>query len=398
MTPRVNILAPDFRADPYPFYARMRQETPVCLVDPVGMWAVSRYEDALYVLKNPQLFSSRGIMAATEPPWLGRPNPVSDSIIALDPPRHTHLRALVNRALTPSAVARLEPFIRDVVELLSTRLFDEGPVDFVENFSLPLPADVVGELLGLDAALRGRFKQWADTIITAATIPPGDTRAQERVRQTLGEMDRYFQEVMAQRRAHPGEDLVSELQRIQVEGQGLSEAELMGFFYLLLLAGLETTVHLLSHCALTLARYPQVQARVRAEPALIPRFIEEVLRCEPPVHSTLRLTTSAVELAGVKLGPGTPVLVLLASAQRDEHFCPKGDTFSLDRGNQANLAFGHGIHFCLGAPLARLEARVAMEVLLARSSHISLDTASIQWNVAPTARGPVVLPMSWKSA
>ena len=398
MQPRVNILAPDFRADPYPVYARLRREAPVSLVDPVGMWAISRYEDALHVLKNPQLFSSRGIMAATEPPWLGRTNPVSDSLIAIDPPRHTHLRALVNRAFTPTAVARLEPFIRAVVERLSERLFDDGPIDFVERFSLPLPADVIGELLGLDASLRGHFKQWADTIITAAALPPDATEAQERVRRTLGDMDRYFHEVMDQRRREPGDDLVSDLLRIRVDGQALSESELMGFFYLLLLAGLETTVHLLSHSALTLARYPEVQARVRAEPALIPRFLEEVLRCEPPVHSTLRLTTAEVELGGVRLAPGSPVLVLLASAQRDERFCPEGDTFSLDRVGQGNLAFGHGIHFCLGAPLARLEVRVALEVLLARSSSLSLETTGIQWNVAPTARGPVTLPMRWRRA
>ncbi|WNG35910.1 cytochrome P450 [Archangium violaceum] len=396
MSSRVNILAPDFRADPYPVYARLRREAPVSLVDPVGMWAISRYEDALYVMKNPQLFSSRGIMAATEPPWLGRTNPVSDSLIAIDPPRHTRLRALVNRAFTPAAVARLEPFVRTVVEELASKVVSGNTLDFVETFALPLPANVIGELLGLDVSLRARFKQWADIIITAATLPPDAVELHDRMRNTLAEMDRYFHEVVESRRRQPGDDMVSELLRAQVDGQSLSESELMGFFYLLLLAGLETTVHMLSHCAIMLARKPDVQARLRAEPALIPRFIEEVLRCEPPVHSTLRVTTSEVELSGVKLPPGTPVLVLLASAQRDENFCPNGDEFSLERTNQGNMAFGHGIHFCLGAPLARLEARVALEVLLSRSSGIFLRQEQIQWNLAPTARGPVVLPMEWK--
>jgi cytochrome P450 len=192
--------------------------------------------------------------------------------------------------------------------------------------------------------------------------------------------------------------MVSDLLAANVDGEALTDAELMGFLFLLLVAGLETTVHLLSHSALVLSERPDVLARLRADSSLIPRFVEEVLRYEPPTHVAMRLTTAETELCGVRLAPGTPVVLLLASACRDESVYPDAGRFDLDREGPQNMPFGHGIHFCLGAPLARLEARLALEALLARFGGVFRDVGPVRWNLSLAVRGPAVLPLTLQLA
>ncbi|HEX8825468.1 MAG TPA: cytochrome P450 [Archangium sp.] len=393
MSNRLNLMAPEIRENPYPFFAELRRNAPVCQVDPGGMWAVSRYEDVVHVLKTPQLFSSEGMRLATEAPWLGRSNPVSDSMLFLDPPKHGRLRALVSRAFTPATLARLEPGIRARAGELVTELLNRRSVDFVEDFAMPVPASVIGSLLGLDPSLHSRFKLWANDIIAIGGTRPDDTRQQEQCRRTVVEMETYLQEVLDNRRAALGDDMVSELIRARVDGESLTNEELMGFLFLLLLAGLETTTNLLSHSARMLAAHPDVMARLRADPSLIPRFIEEVLRYEPPSQATLRVCTRDVVLGGVNLPRGAPVLLLQASATHDERQFPDPERFNIDREGQQSLPFGHGIHFCLGAPLARLEARVALDVLLARVGRVELRTERVDWVPSLTIRGAKTLPV-----
>lgn len=399
MTERRSLMSPEIRANPYPFYAELRRNSPVAQVDPGGVWAVSRYEDILGALKNPKLFSSEGLRLAAEPPWAGRPNPMSASIIFMDDPKqHGRLRGLVNRAFGPTALARLEPRIRAVAEELTARVLARQQVDFVEDFALPLPASVIGNLMGLEPELYPRFKRWSDDIVAVSATQPGDTEMLAQYQRTVDEMEQYLSEVIARRRKTPGDDMVSDLLSYRIEGEALTDKELMGFLFLLLVAGLETTVHLLGNSARLLAEHPDVLARLRADRALIPTFLEEVLRFEPPVHSTMRLCTEDTTLAGVSLPRGSVLALLLASGLRDERYCADGDRFSLDRKGPHNLAFGHGMHFCLGAALARMEGRVALEALLPRCSVLARRSETLEWNLSMTVRGVRALPLEVRPA
>jgi cytochrome P450 len=391
MSPRLNLLAPEVRANPYPHYAELRRTSPVCQVDPGGLWAVTRYDDVVAVLKNPQLFSSEGMRRATCPPWL-EDAPFAHAMIVQDPPAHGRLRALVNRAFGPSALSRLEPWVRRIAESLAGRLPRGGTFDFVEAFGQPLPVSVMGELLGLDASLQPHFPRWAEDLTSTSTVRPGDTARMEQIRSSVREARAHLSEVLASRRRSPGEDMVSDLLAARMDGEALTDAELLSFLFMLLIAGIETTIHLLNHSARLLMAHPGVLARVREERSLLPRLVEEVLRYEPPVHGVLRVTTAETELGGVRLPQGAWMLVLLGSANRDEARFPGADRFELERSGPQNLPFGHGIHFCLGAPLARLEARLGLEALVSRFSAI-VPRGPVTWNHSLSVRGPKALPV-----
>ncbi len=389
--PPVNLLTPDVRANPYPLYAELRRNSPVCEVAPGGLWAVTRFEDVMAILKNPQLYPSEGFRRAYQPPWF--PDyPMGDSMLVMDPPYHTRLRALVNRAFGTAALARLEPRIRQRVTQIVNELPLGQPVNFVKAFSERVPASVMGDLFGLPTELHPSITRWVEILALFTGTLPNDTERQERIKNAAAEVRHQFEAVVAERRRQPGEDMVSDLLRARVEGEALSDKELMGFLFLLLVAGVDTTTHLLSHSAVTLRDKPELMDRLRAEPALIPRFIEEMLRYEPPVHGLFRLTASEVELGGVKLPKGTRLLLVLCSANRDEKQFQDPDRIDLDRDAQA-LPFGHGIHFCLGAPLARLEARLALEALVSRSSRLTPAEGTVQWNSSFVVRGPTALPL-----
>jgi cytochrome P450 len=390
MNGRVNLLTPEVRANPYPVYAELRR-APVCQVDPGGLWAVTRYEDVMAVFKDPQRFSSEGLRQAWRPAWCAD-YPMADSMIVMDPPRHGRLRALVNRAFNTAALARLEPSIRRLAERVVAELPMGRSVDFIEAFTHRVPAGVVGELLGLPASMHSRLKPWLDHLGQFTGVAADDLPRQAQVRAVVDEVRRHLEAVVAERRRQPGQDMVSDLLEARVDGEALTETELMGFLFLLLVAGLETTAHLLGHSVKRLRDEPALMARLRAEPALVPRFLEEMLRHEPPVHGVMRLTTEEVELGGTRLPKGARLVLLLCSANRDEAHFPEADRFDLERGGPQNLPFGHGIHFCLGAPLARLEARLALEALLARCARLEPGEGPVRWNTSWVVRGPLSLP------
>ncbi|HEX8538414.1 MAG TPA: cytochrome P450 [Cystobacter sp.] len=390
MSGRINLLAPEVRANPYAVYAELRRHAPVCQVDPGGYWVVTRHDDVVAAFKNPQVFSSAGMRLATKPQWLGY-NPFSDSMIGQDPPQHTRLRTLVNRAFGPAALARLEGRVRQYAESIVARIPEGQVVDFVDAFTLPLPASVIGELLGLDPSLHARCKRMADDL-TSITANPQDEKRREEIRASVRETEAMMAEVLALRRREPREDLVTDLLQARVDGQSLSDAELMSFMFLLVVAGLETNIHLLGHSVRILMERADVLARLRADRSLIPRFIEEVLRYEPPVQAMGRLTTAEVELSGVRIPAGAPVMLLIGSANHDDTRFPGADRFDMDREGVNNLPFGHGIHFCLGAPLARLETRIGLEALLSRFERLT-PAGPLEWNHSFTVRGPRLLPV-----
>ena len=389
---RVNLMSPEVRADPYPVYAALRRDSPVVQVDPGGLWAVSRYDDVLHIFEHPKLYSAAGLRVTADPPWIG-PNPFSGSLLFVDDPkRHGRLRGAANRAFLPQAQARFEPLLRATAEELTAHVVGRQTVDFIEDFALPLSASGIGALLGLDPSLNSRFSQWSDDIIAISASQPGDTELIAQCQRTVAEMEQYMGEVIAQRRKAPADDMVSDL--VQASGDdALTDKEIIGFLFLMLVAGLETTMHLLGHSARLLAEHPDILARLRADSSLIPAFIEEVLRFEAPVQATMRMCTQDVTLAGVTVPRGSVLLALMGSAMRDERYCQDAEHFRLDRKGPHNLGFGHGMHFCLGAPLARLEARVALETLIPQCERLVLRPEPIAWNVSMTVRGVRNLPL-----
>ncbi|MFL5351998.1 cytochrome P450 [Archangium sp.] len=392
MSSRVNLLAPEVRANPYPVYAQLRRHAPVSQVDPLGLWAISRHEDVLYAMKNHQLFTAEGFRQAYRPEWISD-YPLADSALVMDPPRHTRLRALINRAFGTSVITRIEPVVRQLAERIAAHIPEGRPVDFVEHFATPMPMGVIGELLGLSPEVHPRLMRWAEHLAHFTGIGPHETERQAAMRATVNEVRQHFTQVLEERRRNPGDNLVTDLLRARVEGESLSDMELMGFMFLLLIGGLETTLHLMSHAAHRLHLQPELMTLLREQPALIPRFIDEVLRHEPPVHGVMRQAAEEVELRGVRVPRGARVLILLASANRDEAQFPEPDRFDLDRPGPQNLPFGHGIHFCLGSQLARMEARLSVEALLARFARLTAGDAPVQWNASLIVRGPAHLPL-----
>lgn len=385
----INIFAPDVRSNPYPSYARLRLGGPVQQVQPGGFWAVSRVQDVEYVLKNPQLFTS-GFEPVFKPAWLPH-NPLGDSLVTKDGPGHAKLRALVSRAFTPRAIARLEPRIRAVCVEVAEHLAAVQEGDFIEELCAPLPARVIADIVGLDRGLHREFRRWVGHLAAVSPIYPGDEAA-DAIRGSIREMEGYLKEVLAARRKAPADDTVGDLIAAEIDGNVLTDEEIISFLFLMVAAGFETTMHFFSNAMLDFDRRPEAFTRLREDPAQIPAYVEELLRKEPPVHSVMRLTATDLELGGARLPPGSMVMVLLASANHDDSRFAEPDRFDAARGSQAGLTFGHGAHFCLGAPLARLEARLMLEELAARFVRFEKLPGEIEWNIAVHVRGPVALP------
>jgi cytochrome P450 len=390
MNDPIHLMTPELRANPYPFYAEMRRARPVVQVEPAGMWAVSRHEDVAFVLKHPELFSSQGFRAAWEPAWLGY-NPIARSILAMDGAPHAKLRAFVTRAFGARALARIEPRIRELAAGLAGELAAAGEADFISTFALPLPAFVIADLLGLDRSLWRRFKQWADDVVSVTPVPQSPEQA-ARVRASIAELTGYCSEVIAARRRAPIDDFMSDLIRAEVDGQSLSDEELVSFAAVLLLGGFDTTTYLLANAVRILAERPELTSALRADPAAIAGFVEEVLRFDAPVHGLPRIALEEVTLGGATVPRGSLVLALIGSANRDERAFQEPDRFNMRRGEHG-IPFGFGIHACIGAGLARLEARLSLEALLARARGFIRPPGELEWNCSLTVRGPVAMPI-----
>ncbi|WNG56937.1 cytochrome P450 [Archangium gephyra] len=372
-------------------FAKMRSEPGLCRVAPFGAYAAARYEDAAAILKDPKRFSSEALAVTAEPAWLG-PNPVAQSMLSMDPPRHTPLRALVTRAFGPAGMARLEAQVRRVSEDLAEAAVRQGEVELVDAFTFAQPRDIIGAMLGLDPSTFSEFKRWSTNmgLISSAT-----TQAQyEEIRATVREMKDYLTEVIHARRRQPGDDMVSDLLQAEVEGQKLTDEQLLSFLFLLLPAGMETTTQLLGNAVLMLARHPEQLELMKADRTHIPRFIEEVLRYEPPTQLSFRMAMQDVELSGTKVPAGSLVFGLIGSANRDERVFEQPERFLPGREKATqHLSFGYGVHFCLGAQLARMEARLGLEALVSRIRGLRLRSPEVQWLPGFTIHGPAVLPV-----
>lgn len=389
MNARTNIMSAEFRTNPYPYYAEMRRSQPVAQVEPGGMWAVSRYRDVERIMKSPELFA-QGFRAAWEPPWLPN-NPLARSVLALDGQEHGRLRAIVSGAFGPRAVARLEPRVRALAGELASAIEARGEVDIITALAMPLPAFMIADLLGVDPALQPNLKRWTDDLVSITPVPEGPEQV-ARVKGTIDELTGILGSIVAARRSAPASDFASDLIRAEASGQRLRDDEILAFMLLLLLGGFDTTTYLIANALILLADRPDIAAALRADPRRVPRFIEEVLRHDPPVHGLPRLAAEDIEVAGVVIPKGALVLALIGSANRDEARFKAPDTFDLGR-DEIALSFGHGIHYCLGAALARLEAIIAIEVLVSRFRSIERAGGELEYNRSLTVRGVVSLPL-----
>lgn len=355
--------------DRYAWFQTMRQTSPVNYEAEFDAWHVFRYADVQHVLQDYATFSSNiSSRMGAEPSGL-----IQSSIINLDPPRHRLLRSLVTKAFTPKAVAAMAPRIQTLTDQLLDAAIDKGRMDVIGALAYPLPVIVIAEMLGIPVEDRDRFKYWSDVIV-------GSENHGQQVADLRNEMGEYFLRVVEQRRRQPGSDLISGLLAAEVDGEKLSLRELLGFCVLLLVAGNETTTNLIGNAVYCFTERPETLPRLTETPALLPGAIEEVLRYLSPVqvlpHRIARVDTT---LNGQEIRAGQQVMVWLGSANRDEAVFPVADRFIVDRVPNPHIAFGAGIHFCLGSTLARLEARTALSSLLTRCRDIEVDHAGEEW-------------------
>lgn len=382
--------------DPYTFYRRLREAAPVReVVMPHGLkvWAVTRYADARDALTNPALHKDlRPVQHLFERHQ--RKARTSDfradltaHMLNSDPPDHTRLRRLVAKEFTMRRVELLRPRVEEITEELLAGL--SGDVDLIDAFAFPLPVTVICELLGVPHADRDEFRAWSTTLVSGSSSAA--------VGAAGGAMAAYLHGLVDAKRTAPADDLLSALVRTQDDGDELTEAELVSMAFLLLVAGHETTVNLIANGVLALLRAPDQLAALRADPGLLPGAVEEFLRYESPVnHATLRYTVAPTEIGGTTVPAGEFVMVVLTSANRDDdRFGPAADTLDVTRAASGHLAFGHGIHFCLGAPLARLEGQVAIGRLVDRFPDLALtvDPGDLRWRDGTLLRGLERLPV-----
>ncbi len=335
----------------YSWFAQMREQEPVFYDATTRLWQVFRYEDVLTVLTDYNRFSSHAFGAVG--------SFLQDTLVATDPPYHRKLRNLVNMAFTPRAVARLSDRITQMTQELLNAVKSTGKMDVVSDMAFPLPAKVIAELLGVPSEDWNIFERWARVDSSQQTAPPRDSG-----RSMQDEMADYFSRLLAERRRAPREDLISSLSTAEIDGERLSEGELVNFCTLLLAAGQETTKNLIANAIVCFTDHPAAMQRLVREPELMPAAIEEVLRYLPPVWFLFRQTLTDVEIAGQQIPAHSRVLTWNASANRDERQFPDPNQFNIQREPNRHLAFGHGIHFCVGAPLARLEARIVLPMML----------------------------------
>jgi cytochrome P450 len=374
--------------DPYPIYRSLRDHAPIHRCPESGVWVLSRYEDVAAGFKNTEVFSSKidnalrmqngglsglfmtlRVLMKVMTQLRVSPRRVATSrmLIQEDGEIHRAMRNIVNRGFTPGRIASWEPRIRTIADECMQdlrRQSDRADVDLVQTLAIPLPVTVIAELLGIEPTRRRDFKRWSDEVISVGTNTGPDRLIDPSFIDTLGEMSRYLRPIIRERRAHPKDDLISTLVESQDGEAALSNHEVFMFIFLLLLAGNETTTNLLGNAVDALLEHPAELERVAKDPSLVPALIEETLRYDSPVQQLTRRVTREVTIHGVTLPRGSEVQLLIGSANRDERRFENPDRFDLSRDTKGHLGFGFGAHFCLGASLARLEARVSLEVLV----------------------------------
>jgi len=387
-----NPFDPEYRANPYPSYHTLRNGPPKQLNLFLPVTLVARYADVIAVLRDYETFSSeRPEVPGREltDPFRGAP-----TIETADPPVHTRLRRLAAKAFTPSRISGMEPRIRAIAAELLSHTVPSGEFEAITTFADPLPVRVIAEMLGVPDERQAQFKQWSDAIIASIAVvpgsppPPGSVEASDALRE-------FFTEEIYRRRRTPGDDLISVLVGAHDEREALNAEELLAFVILLMIAGNETTTNLIGNGLLALGRNPDQLARLRREPQLMASAVEEMIRYDSPVHSTVRVARKDTNIGGTEVAARSIVMVLLSAANHDPLQFPEPDRFDLARQPNAHVGFGEGIHFCIGAPLSRLEASIAFEMILERFPNLRLSSPEppLTYKGALSMRGVSSLPM-----
>jgi cytochrome P450 len=364
-----------FRANPYPHYGAMLDGPPAVInMGPVSVALIARYADVTSVLRDHENFSSEG----PQPPsgqYQGR-FMGSRSMLGSDPPRHSRLRRLVSRDFTPRRIRELEPRIRQIASGLLDEIAKRGEFDLMADFANVFPVMVIAEMLGVAPELNATFKSWSDALVAAGNNIPGSPQSPEAIK-AIDAIGDYFNGEIEKRRSNPGKDLVSALTAAH-EGEALSAADLLSFVTLLLVAGNETTTNLIGNGMLALGRHPEQFDLLKQKRDLLPTAIEEMLRFDGPVQSTARFPKQPVQVAGIEIPGGAIVMTIVAAANRDPAKFPDPEKFDIARTPNEHVAFGEGIHFCIGAPLARMEAAIAFEAMLDRFPRMHLKDPAMQ--------------------
>ncbi|SDC29055.1 cytochrome P450 family protein [Actinokineospora iranica] len=399
MSTTTTTLDEGFIQNPYPLYAELRETGPVRRILTAGgvhAWLVTRYADARAALADPCVRKDIAVMRelitrhrTSDSPLVQFLSVLSEHMLNTDPPDHTRLRKLVTKAFTSRRVERLRPRIEEITTDLLDDLAAHDEADLLDVFAFPLPMTVICELLGVPDTDRDSFRHWTSRLV--ATPMTEDSGA------AAAAMTDYLTGLIATKRAAPADDLVTDLIHAVEDGDRLTEQELVAMVFVLLVAGHDTTVNLIGNAVLSLLESPNQLTALRADPTLLPSAIEEFLRFEGPVNlATLRYTAEAVTYSGVEIPAGELVLVSLSSANRDPNRFPNPDQLDVTRAPSAHLAFGHGIHYCVGAPLARLEAEIALGALLTRFPNLAKGgepATTLKWRDSTLMRGLRALPV-----
>ena len=379
----------DIHEDPYPVYKRLRDEAPLYHNERIGFWALSRHADVMAALKDTQRLSSRYGVALEV---TGSQAAATMSFLAMDPPRHTRMRALVSRAFTARRVAELEPRIREIATEHIDAFIDGHACDIIRDFAGKLPMDVVSEMVGVPKEDRAMLRDWSDTILHreegVSVVPPAAVEAAKH-------MFLYLTDMVKTARGAERATLTGGLLEAEVDGDRLDDGEIVGFLFLMVIAGNETTTELLGNALYWIWTHPDQRAKVRSDAALIPGWVDETLRFDGSTQALARTVSEEAEFHGRIVPVGEKILLLLGSANRDERAWSEPDTFDITRDTTQMASFGHGVHYCLGGPLARLEAIVALEEVQARLPDFELDPDGLVRVHSSNVRGFAAMPIQF---
>lgn len=401
-----DLLAQETKRDPIAFTTRLHEQGPLVRLanplSPANAWMITGYDDAIAILKDPRFIKDVQKLPALS----GQQGPKGEQatildrflmfrrdMLSVDPPDHTRLRGLVSKAFTPRMIEHLRPRIQQITDELLDAVQNQGSMDLIADFAFPLPITVISEMLGIPLEDRSRFRAWSQTIVTGTVGPQP-----EKALAALEEFVQYIRTLLATKRDHPGNDMTSDLVQVEESGDRLHENELISTIFLLIVAGHETTVNLIGNGVLTLLQHPEQMHQLRADPTLLPSAIEELLRYTAPVSfSSPRWASEDIPVHGELIRKGEMVVVSLIGADTDAQQFSEPELLDITRRENQHVAFGKGIHTCLGAPLARLEGQIAIGTLLQRlpNLHLVNEPEQLLWTQSPILRGLTSLPVTF---